>query len=1129
MSTISLPEAPADQTGAVKVWRESVVIPTYVPLPAEPHPMFLEKRVYQGSSGKVYPLPFVGRIAEEKSDVNWDAVHIENEYLRVMILPALGGRIHVARDKTNGYDFIYRQDVIKPAMVGLAGPWISGGIEFNWPQHHRPSTFMPTDVQIEHESDGSVTVWCAEHEPMNRMMGTHGVRLRPGRSTLELRVRLNNRTDLTQTFLWWANVATEVNEYYQSFFPTDVRYVADHAKRATSTFPRCTGQYYGVDYGSRARQGVPASQKPRQFVPPEGMYSPDDLSWYANIPVPTSYMCTGTNADFFGGYDHRARAGIVHVANHHISPGKKQWTWGNHEFGYAWDRNLTDPDANGVYRPYIELMAGVYTDNQPDFSFLAPGESRTFTQYWYPIQEIGPAVAANENVAVSLSHKDGKVRVGIVATGRFDNARITIADDAKTRHETRLDLAPGKAAWVECDYPSTRGGPSVVIVRPDGRVLLLHEPQPDAETPAPTSATEPPVPAEVKSIEELYLIGLHLDQYRHATRTAESYWREALRREPSDSRCNTMMGAWHLRRGEFVDAMHHLQRAVATLVQRNPNPRDGEPLYLLGVVLRHLGEDRAAYDAFYKATWNAAWKSPAHYALAAIDCRSGRWSDALANLDQVLRVNNEHLQARDLKAMVLRQLGRDAEATALLEATVASHPAAYLARELLGRTPQMDAQIRIDLAWDLWHAGFADAAIGLLESAPVGTFGAAPMVMYTLAVFYQRTGDASRAADARRGAKQAPWQYCFPSRLIEIDVLMRAIEADPTDPFAPFYLGNLLYDRQRHDEAIGYWEQSARLKPDFAPAWRNLGIGYFNDRNDAQKALDAYERAVAADSSDGRLLYERDQLWKRCGVDPKRRLEVLEKNADVTRTRDDLSIELASLYNLTGNPEAAKRVLASRRFQPWEGGEGLALGQHTRTHINLGRAALARGEASAAVALFSTAIQAPENLGEARHPLVNLSDVHYWLGVAHAAAGDVAASRHHHTFAAEARGDFQTMSVQAYSEMTYYSALSLAALGRESEAKRLLCELRDHAAALEATPAKIDYFATSLPDLLLFADDLDARQREKARFLTAQALIGLGQTDASRDLLGQILASNPNHADAVDLLASAGERAAMFP
>src|SRR3954471_24581577 len=121
---------------------------------------------------------------------------------------------------------------------------------------------MPADVEIQRHDDGSKTVWLSEHEPMNRMKGMHGVCLHPDKSHIELKVRLYNRTELTQTFLWWANVATRVHEKYQSFFPPDVAYVADHAKRAMSAFPRCTGQYYGVDYGNRGREGVPASETP---------------------------------------------------------------------------------------------------------------------------------------------------------------------------------------------------------------------------------------------------------------------------------------------------------------------------------------------------------------------------------------------------------------------------------------------------------------------------------------------------------------------------------------------------------------------------------------------------------------------------------------------------------------------------------------------------------------------------------------------------------------------------------------------------------------------------------------------------------------------------------------------------
>ncbi len=252
----------------VRAWRDAVSFPTYEPMPADKNPMFLEKRVYQGSSGKVYPLPFFDRIAEQKTERKWDAVHLENEFVRVMILPEIGGRIHVGQDKTNGYDFFYRQNVIKPALVGLAGPWISGGVEFNWPQHHRPATFMPVNIEIENHADGSVTVWCSDHDPMARMKGMHGVCLHPDKAFIELKVRAYNRTPFVQTFLWWANVATRVHEAYQSFFPPDVYYVADHARRSMSEYPLCRGHYYGVDYGARGKNGVPENEVPANFVPP---------------------------------------------------------------------------------------------------------------------------------------------------------------------------------------------------------------------------------------------------------------------------------------------------------------------------------------------------------------------------------------------------------------------------------------------------------------------------------------------------------------------------------------------------------------------------------------------------------------------------------------------------------------------------------------------------------------------------------------------------------------------------------------------------------------------------------------------------------------------------------------------
>ena len=708
--------------GVVQVRVEDLVIPTYLPAPPDKNPMFLEKRVYQGSSGKVYPLPFTDRIAEKPVSRRWKAVWIENEFIRALVLPEIGGRIHVLQDKTNGYDLIYNQHVIKPALVGLAGPWISGGIEFNWPQHHRPATFLPADFEIEEHDDGSKTIWCSDHDPMCRMKGMHGVCLHPGKSFLELKVRAYNRTPFTQTFLWWANVATRVHEAYQSFFPPDVYYVADHARRSMSEYPLAKGFYYGVNYGERGRNGIPQNEIPSQFVPTHCRskfeisnlksqipnYAPHDLSFYANIPVPTSYMCMGSREDFFGGYDYKAQAGIVHIANHHISPGKKQWTWGNHEFGYAWDRNLTDADARGEFAPYIEIMAGVYTDNQPDFSFLQPGETKSWSQFWYPIQKIGPAQHANLDAAVSWHLAKNELQMGVAVTSNQPRAVVTVAVKGKKFARFERDLSPAIPFVEKLKLPKAIDETDLFLCVNDsaGRELISYQPKPRAKNKIPPPATEPLAPKEIKSNDELFITGLHLDQYRHATRSPAPYWNEALRRDPLDARCNNALGMWHLKRGEFAEAEKLFRNAISRITRRNSNPYDGEPYYNLGLCVRFQNRDDEAYDSFYKATWNQAWAAAGYHALAEIDCARKNWATALEHLNRSLRFDTDNLRAQNLKVMVLRKLNRPDEADDLLRETLKLDPLDWWVRNLNDENLTCDLQTRLDIAHDYARAGF---------------------------------------------------------------------------------------------------------------------------------------------------------------------------------------------------------------------------------------------------------------------------------------------------------------------------------------------------------------------------------------------------------------------------------------
>ena len=300
--------------------------------------------------------------------------------------------------------------------MGLTGPWISGGIEFNWPQHHRPSTFDPVDCTIRENPDGSCTIVVSEIENMFRTKGMASFTLYPDKAYIRIDAQLYNRTEVPQTFLWWANPAVPVNDHTQSVFPPDVHAVMDHGKRDVSRFPIATGVYYKQDYSA----GV-------------------DISRYKNIPVPTSYMAYRSDYDFVGGYDHARRAGILHVADHHVAPGKKQWTWGCGDLGQAWDRNLTDSDG-----PYVELMTGCFTDNQPDFTWLAPYEEKTFTQYFMPYKEVGMIRCASVDAAVSLELNGRTAELAVYASGEFPNARVVLERDGAPLWERVLDLSPEK-------------------------------------------------------------------------------------------------------------------------------------------------------------------------------------------------------------------------------------------------------------------------------------------------------------------------------------------------------------------------------------------------------------------------------------------------------------------------------------------------------------------------------------------------------------------------------------------------------------------------------------------------------------------------------------------------------------
>ncbi len=1093
--------------GEVLAWYEKVTIPTYRTGKPEKNPMFLEKRVYQGSSGVVYPHPVIEKIEDEKKDVEWNAVFLENQYLKIMLLPELGGRVQMAYDKMKQRHFVYYNQVIKPALVGLTGPWISGGIEFNWPQHHRPSTSEPTDSLIEKNSDGSITVWCSEVERMFRTRGMAGFTLYPDKAYLEIKVKLYNRTNFPQTFLWWANPAVRVNGDYQSVFPPDVNAVFDHGKRDVSEFPIAKGTYYKVDYSPGT-----------------------DISRYKNLPVPTSYMAITSKYNFVGGYENDTKGGLLHVANHHVSPGKKQWTWGNGDFGQAWDRNLTDEDG-----PYIELMCGVYTDNQPDFSWLMPGEEKSFSQYFMPYRDLGVVKNATKEAMINIEVKDEKITLKAYTTATYHAGRVLLESNSKTLIDEIFDFYPD-TSYVKTVPLSSEIDPGTLkgtVFSAEGKILVDWQTKPDVRKEIPEPAKAAKLPKKIEDNEQLYLTGLHLEQYRHATYDPRPYYKEALSRDPKDSRCSNALGLWYLRRGQFSKAESYFRIAVETLTERNPNPIDGEPFYNLGLALLFQDKKEEAYNSFYKSVWNAAWMENGYFQLARLETMNGRWEEALETIDRSLIRNGHNHKVRHLKTAILRKLGKTDEAEKLIGESLALDPFNYgilfekylfnadRSSSLSGLKKLIRGNIHnyIEFAMDYAYAGFYEEAtrfisMGIDEQTGKNVY---PMAFYYKAWFENLAGDEKAADQNLKIAASACPDYCFPNQPEAVRTLEWAIRRNPSDYKALYCLGNFWYAFKNYNEAVSCWEKSVEIFSGFPTTHRNLALAYFNKKGDAGKALASLEKAFSLDPTDARILMELDQLYKRLNYSPEKRLDVLQKYPEQANTRDDLYLEQATLLNLSGEYEKAYQMLLSRKFHPWEGGEGKVTGQYVFSLTEMAKKAIRSNQFQKAASLLKKAQVYPENLGEGKLYGAQENELFYWLGIAFDGIGEPEKSRLY--FEKASKGLEQVSAAMFYNDQQpdtiFYQGLALQKLGKNGEARQRFDLLISFGEKHLNDEVKIDYFAVSLPDLLIWEDNLNARNRQLCQYLTGLGQLGKGNYQVAENLFTEVLKADKSHKGAL--------------
>ncbi len=1018
---------------APRVWEASLVIPTYELNSPNPYPALLDSQ--RRKWRPVYPYPFLDSLGSEKKDKSWKAVYLENEYLKVTVLPELGGHVYQIFDKTLNRDILYSNPVMKYAMVAIRGAWVSGGIEWNFPDGHTLTTVSPIDYVIRTESDGSAAVAIGDTERVQGMQWQVILRLRPGTRVLESEVTLNNRREVTGRYWYWSTAGAPAAPDLRFNYP--MRETYPHAFWPVFKFP--------------IEKAV-------------------DIGRFSEVPNFLSLFARDSKRDYFGIYYEKSDWGVVHVADHRELPGKKTWTWGTDDNGDVWIDKLTDGGGQ-----YVEFQGGRF-ETQMEHQFIAPHRVEHFFEYWYGVNQMGGAWnEATRDLAVRINVHGNTATVSIAPNRRFTHAELVLLN-GKPQQATLVDLDPAKISTANFDAPEPQQPVELIIKTRDGRLLLRYRTDsPVDNNPDFKPATRPiPDPKNSTSAEQSYVEGLAFDK-KSKEREARQAHLEALKRDPGFAPAHIALGLSFYRSGEYETAAKHLEAALV----RNKDAADAH--YYLALVQRAMGQPSEAEDHLLWLVRSGYRESLARYVLGEIALERGDTKLALEHLQQAVMLDPRDLKARTVLAVAERLDGNTQAALARINKVVEELPidylalreqylvsraahnaAAYPAAEQLQHLLLREPDAVLELAFDYVAIGRNQEAIEVLQEAikrgPSGILAVDknrihPMLYYTLGYLYEKTKQHERAlAQFAFGMKGDP-AFVFPHRVKEIDVLRTAVAANASDGRAAYYLGNVLAGKNRDKEALAAWRNAVRLDSTNTIAQRNYARALWLVSQDKDQAAAQYQRAISVSPSDYRLYTEFDKLLAEMGA-TERRVKLFEGAPAAVLAQSAAVQSLAGAYIDAGRFSEAAALLGKTTFTSGEG-EDAALGLYRKAHLGMARKYRDAGDHAKAAAEFAAVTEFPRNFGVGRPAMQ--SQAQYYVAAAReydAAGQRVEADRWWKRAATEELNP-PSQPEEPWSEHYYYKAVALDHVGRSADARKLyerLARLNDDQKMLDAEP-----------------------------------------------------------------------------
>ena len=1113
--------------GDVLFKENSIVLPTYAPGGYDKTPLFYTGRVYQGAQGRVYPYPMQDVLHDEKFDETYKYLTLENDWLQMGLLPEHGGHLLNFTDKATGFETFYRQHVIKPALIGMLGAWISGGVEWNFPHHHRATTAMPIDWRAVENADGSKTIWIGETELRRRLKWTIGLSLLPDRAVLRAENVFMNRQPWIESMIYWANVSVHCGDDYQILFPPSMHLGFDHHKNYWTSFP----------IGPRKEEVELLPSQRSKYA--DDISGTMDLSWWKNFTI-ESRSIFGFDPDnsFMAGYDHKKQCGTAHVSNRHITVGKKFFLWGNFPEAHVWDKVLTDNDG-----PYLELMVGCWSDNQPDYSWIAPYETRKVEQFWFPVKGIGGIKNVTIDGAVNVDRlADDKLLVGFHSTRVLKDCTITLFKDREAVFTEKGVAIDPNTPW--CKTIAAEKGIAdqrytAAIADASGKVFLSYTPvPPQGDVELPPKVENPKPPQEYTSAELAYEVGLRLDQFQNGILDPVPYYKRALEIDTDYSKANLAMGVRLAKNGSYAEAKPYLEKAVARATQNHTRALDAAPEYYLALVERYLGNLKRAEDLFWRCTWRLTHKKESYVELARIAAFRGDWQEALARIDDALVLGQDEAKLWTMKGIFLRKLRVEEGVfkasnvyhsyAVKLDRALKCDPLEYWAVvekdgfEAAEKNRGLKAQQLLECVSDYWGIGCYDEVIALCDAAfskaaaekPYATDGALPLKdtiaacdSYKNALFGYFKGAAQLKLEsggveelvsggvnspthklaAFAAAAAMPTDYCFPNRLEEEEVLKIAAAAAPELANTWYYLGCCEWNHDRKDAGLADWKKCVELcetnsstpNSSYALALRCIGFAlshpgsYFTNTGvpsgiPSKEAYEYYLKSLEADPANFRTLDEVGKLAEKLNLPASERLALMEKYRTTVDKYDPCILRYAYTLNAVGRYAEAHEILTTRRFHVWEGADGL-LAPFVESCLGLGKAAMENGDYKTALKFFEESTTYPENLQAGRPGDAGTEPKsRYYMAQCKKALGDAAG------YKSELENSLKGW-IHA-GEMDYWRVKALRELGRDAEAAPLIAELKQAIKELETPqPVVINAYAK-------FAGDNSAMERAaKAR------------------------------------------------